>query len=372
MTLDERKSLVKSYLGKTVDIIIDRPIGYVHKKKNYTLTYPINYGYIPGVLGGDGEELDVYLLGTDKPVNEYRAKIIGIVYRKNDIEDKLIAAPENMIYNQAQIAEAIHFQEQYYDTCVEAVYQKSCGVIVYRTVNGKREYLCLLQNISGTYSVPKGHLEAFESEQDCAKRELFEETGIKTQLIDGFKTEFSYTFNTNSGTKHKSLTLFLAEYNGELNIDKNEIISYKWLDAEKAKQILPKGNDKVIDSVEEFLTKTHNMKLWLGAFGHIADGSKTIELRLNDEKRQQINVGDTIVFNCTKNNDTITARVKALHKFADFRELYSALPLDKCGYTANEAKTAKYTDMYDYYTEEQIKKYGALGIELCDIVFSKG
>lgn len=119
MTLGERKSLVKSYLGKTVDIIIDRPIDYVHKKPNYTLTYPINYGYIPGVLGGDDEELDVYLLGVDKPVNEYRAKIIGIVYRKNDIEDKLIAAPINVRFSQEEIANKINFQERYYDIEIE-------------------------------------------------------------------------------------------------------------------------------------------------------------------------------------------------------------------------------------------------------------
>lgn len=112
---------------------------------------------------------------------------------------------------------------------------------------------------------------------------------------------------------------------------------------------------------------THNMKLWRDAFQSIADGSKTIELRLNDEKRQQINIGDTIIFNCTKNNDVITAKVKALHKFTDFKELYECLPLDKCGYSKDEIETADYTDMYDYYSQEQIDKYGALGIELCDV-----
>lgn len=248
-----RKALVKSYLGKTVDIKIDRPIGYVHQKEKYSLTYPINYGYIPGVLGGDGEELDVYLMGVDKPVSEYKVKIIGIVHRENDVEDKLIAAPENMNFNQAQIAEAIHFQEKYYKTHVEAIYQKSCGVVVFRTVNGKREYLCLLQNLSCTYSVPKGHIEAFESEEECALRELFEETGIKAELINGFKAEINYTFRTRSGEKHKTVVLFLAEYNGELDIDHNEIISYQWLDTEKAKQTLPKGCSKVIDDVEKFL-----------------------------------------------------------------------------------------------------------------------
>lgn len=248
-----RKALVKSYLGKTVDIKIDRPIGYVHQKEKYSLTYPINYGYIEGVLGGDGEELDVYLLGVDKPVTEYCAKIIGIVHRENDVEDKLIAAPVGMIFNQSQIAEAIYFQEQYYKTYVEAIYQKSCGVVVFRTQSGKREYLCLLQNLSGTYSVPKGHIEAFETEKDCALRELFEETGIKAELIDGFKTEINYTFHTKSGDKHKTVVLFLAEYNGELDIDHNEISSYLWLDPEKAKQTLPKGCSKVIDDVEKFL-----------------------------------------------------------------------------------------------------------------------
>ncbi len=114
----------------------------------------------------------------------------------------------------------------------------------------------------------------------------------------------------------------------------------------------------------------HNMKLWREAFYKIADGSKTIELRLNDEKRGQINIGDTIVFNCTKNNDVITAKVKALYKFVDFKELYENLPLDKCGYSVDELQTAHYTDMEQYYSKEQIARYGALGIELCDISIS--
>ena len=77
LTMEERKALVKPYLGKTVRIEMDRPIGTPHPK-HPEIIYPINYGYIPGVLGGDGEELDVYLLGVDTPVDEYTAKVIGI------------------------------------------------------------------------------------------------------------------------------------------------------------------------------------------------------------------------------------------------------------------------------------------------------
>lgn len=114
-----RKALVKSYLGRTVDIKIDRPIGYVHKKEKYSLTYPINYGYIPGVIGGDGEELDVYLLGVNEPVTEYTAKIIGIAHREDDVEDKLVAAPVGLNFTKEEIEQVIYFQEQYYKTTIE-------------------------------------------------------------------------------------------------------------------------------------------------------------------------------------------------------------------------------------------------------------
>ena len=111
----------------------------------------------------------------------------------------------------------------------------------------------------------------------------------------------------------------------------------------------------------------HYMNLVPTAFVKIADGNKTIELRLNDEKRQRINVEDTIVFNCLGAKDIITAQVSGLHKFPDFKELYNALPLEKCGYTVAELDTAHYTDMEQYYTKEQIKKYGTLGIELYNV-----
>lgn len=113
-----RKALVKSYLGKTVDIQIDRPIGSVHPE-HPGLIYPVNYGHIPNVFGGDGEELDVYLLGIDVPVEEYTARIIGIVHRHNDVEDKLVAAAEGSNFDQNEILKAVHFQEQYYEIEIE-------------------------------------------------------------------------------------------------------------------------------------------------------------------------------------------------------------------------------------------------------------
>ncbi len=116
-----RKALVFSYLGKTVDIKIDRPLGSVHPK-HPDLVYPVNYGYIPKVIGGDGEELDVYLLGVDVAVKEYSARVIGIVHRHDDIEDKLVASPDGMNYTSLEIEKVVSFQEQYYNTEIEVLY----------------------------------------------------------------------------------------------------------------------------------------------------------------------------------------------------------------------------------------------------------
>lgn len=113
-----RKALVKSFLGKTVNLKIDRPVGTVHPRYP-DLVYPVNYGYIPNIPGGDSEELDVYLLGVDTPVHEYTARVIGIVHRHNDVEDKLVAAPEGIYFTKEEIAKAVQFQEQYYDTEIE-------------------------------------------------------------------------------------------------------------------------------------------------------------------------------------------------------------------------------------------------------------
>ena len=104
------------------------------------------------------------------------------------------------------------------------------------------------------------------------------------------------------------------------------------------------------------------MKLNEIPFEKIKYGSKTIELRLYDEKRRKMNVGDVICFK--SKTDKLTAIVKSIHIFKNFEELYAALPLDKCGYSAAELATASPDDMLNYYTKEQIEKYGVVGIEI--------
>ena len=114
LSTEERQALVDSLMGKTVDVIIDRPIGFVHFTKGITLHYTINYGYLPGITGGDGEEQDVYVLGVDEPLETFTGRIIAAVLRADDNEDKLVAAPEGMTFSKEEILDAIRFVEKYF------------------------------------------------------------------------------------------------------------------------------------------------------------------------------------------------------------------------------------------------------------------
>ncbi len=106
------------------------------------------------------------------------------------------------------------------------------------------------------------------------------------------------------------------------------------------------------------------MKLNPLPFGMIKSGKKTIELRLFDEKRQRIKAGDVIDFTNTYNGEKMRATVKKLHLFDSFEELYKTLPLLQCGYTAEDIDTAQPSDMEQYYSAAEQKKYGVVGIEL--------
>ena len=102
----------KEYLNKTVTIKIDRPMGSRHPKHGFF--YPVNYGFVPNTTSGDGEELDAYLLGVFEPVETYTGKVIAIIHRTNDDDDKLIIAPEDKTYTPDQIRALTEFQERFF------------------------------------------------------------------------------------------------------------------------------------------------------------------------------------------------------------------------------------------------------------------
>ena len=101
-------------IGKVVKVVVDRPLGSHHPKHN-DLIYSVNYGYIPGIFAPDGEEQDAYILGVDKPVAEFEGKVIAIIHRLNDMEDKWVVAPEGKSFTREEIANSVAFQEKFFD-----------------------------------------------------------------------------------------------------------------------------------------------------------------------------------------------------------------------------------------------------------------
>ena len=102
-------------IGAIVKVVVDRPLGS-HHPKHEDIVYPVNYGFIPGVIAPDGEEQDAYILGIHEPVREFEGRVIAILHRLDDVEDKWVVAPEGMTFSKHEIEQLTHFQEQYFDS----------------------------------------------------------------------------------------------------------------------------------------------------------------------------------------------------------------------------------------------------------------
>ena len=227
-SVDYRNKIISDYMGKIVHVVIDRPVGYHHGD----IIYPVNYGYIPGVIAGDGEEQDAYILGISEPLSAFDGQVVGAVRRTNDCEDKLVVAPVGERYNQAQIAEAVYFQEKYFVSTIDSLLRKSCGVIPYRISRGEKEYLILLQR-NNCWSFPKGHMEAGETVEETALRELKEETGLSAILILNQQVVLEYDIPPYT---KKQVVLFLGQVDGNVSEQESEIINHKWVNAEELRE----------------------------------------------------------------------------------------------------------------------------------------
>ena len=106
--------MARQLIGSRVRGIIDRPLGSAHPKYP-EIVYPVNYGYVEGVFAADGEEQDVYVLGTNEPLRTFEGTVIAVYHRINDCEDKWIVSLDGKNYTDEEILYAIRFQEQYFD-----------------------------------------------------------------------------------------------------------------------------------------------------------------------------------------------------------------------------------------------------------------
>lgn len=100
-------------IGKTVSVTVDRPLGSAHPQHK-DMIYPVNYGYVAGIIAPDGEEQDAYILGVSEPLSAFTGTVIAVIRRINDAEDKWVVAPDGVTFTKEENAEKTRFQEQYF------------------------------------------------------------------------------------------------------------------------------------------------------------------------------------------------------------------------------------------------------------------
>lgn len=111
------------FLNKIVNVKIDRPLGSKHPK--YDFIYPVNYGYVPNTISGDGEELDCYILGIYEPLVSFTGKCIAVIHRINDKDDKIVVVPEGKSFSDVEIRYLTNFQERFFESEILRIYKNS-------------------------------------------------------------------------------------------------------------------------------------------------------------------------------------------------------------------------------------------------------
>ncbi|WP_367277889.1 hypothetical protein [Clostridium sp.] len=118
--IQERKIATyrRNVMNSIVKVVIDRPLGSYHPKHK-DIYYSVNYGYVPGIIAPDGEEQDAYVLGINEPIKELIGKVVAIIHRNDDVEEKWVVVPQGMKITKAEIQEQVNFQEKYFDSLIE-------------------------------------------------------------------------------------------------------------------------------------------------------------------------------------------------------------------------------------------------------------
>ncbi len=109
-------ALANRFLGQTVTVSIDRPLGSRHPQHGFL--YGVNYGFVPGTLAPDGAELDAYVLGVSVPLTAFSGLAVAVIHRDDDDDDKLVVLPEGLSLSDTEMMDAVRFQEQWFKSAV--------------------------------------------------------------------------------------------------------------------------------------------------------------------------------------------------------------------------------------------------------------
>ena len=236
-------------LGKLVRVCITDPVGSPLPNGN---TYMLNHGKPIGKFKTSSPISGVLILGIDNPVKHFDGRVVAIIKFRDNGEQKLVASPKSKRYINWEIDNSVKFYTEGRPYTLECFYERSCGAVVFRKINEDYRYLLIRNRRSSNWSFPKGHVEAGESQEDTAMREVLEETGLHINIIPGFISKSQYSIQNKI---QKTVQLYVATTNDtQTRIQAEEIEDYIWLTYENALRSLKFENDKtILTDPREFL-----------------------------------------------------------------------------------------------------------------------
>ena len=279
-------------LGKTVTVMIDRPLGSYHPEHE-TLRYALNYGYIKGIAAGDGECQDAYVMGVEEPAETVSGRVIAVLHRRDDVEDKWVVAPEGLSFDRGEILRATHFQERFFDIEIfcegrtkgeeikmEEFAIPGAGGIIVAERDGLPQVLLQERSKpdapletagSGILEIPAGKIRAFENVFDALRREIAEETGLSITEIEGeagasvYRSDrykvvnfapFACAQNT-AGTYPVMVLVFICHATGNLLDASDEARNFRWVGIDALAEMLAREPQRFypmhVDTLRKFV-----------------------------------------------------------------------------------------------------------------------
>jgi 8-oxo-dGTP pyrophosphatase MutT (NUDIX family) len=224
-------------------------LGGIHEAEITSTYFLYSGGKRQGVLNCgktvySGKEIKVFVIGTNEPCTKFRGQVVAIAKdRLEEQEDVWILVSEKTIIYEPKLIMLLGKYlpaDRYKYVCY---YEKSCGAVMYTQHEGTRKFI-LITNISGHIGFPKGHIEINESEKQTALREVYEETGVNTNLVEGFRESYNYLIN---GFIKKKAVYYLAPFDvKDIKMNIMEISEYRLVTLEQALSILNFKHDRDI------------------------------------------------------------------------------------------------------------------------------
>lgn len=229
-------------LGKFVKVRVTSPMHSFNNR--FGFKYKLNYGVIDSFKSNKRSVQGAYIMGINHPVRNFDGRVIAVIKRQSCRGMAWVVAPKSTRYIINDIKQAIEFAEGRNNYSIECLYESSCGAVIFRKDSEERKFLLIRNRRSAHWGFPKGHIEAGESEEDTAIREVFEETGLNIKIVPGFVKKSEYTIQ---GKIEKSVSIFLAETDEcDYRLQEEEIEECGWFAYEDALRILNYENDKYI------------------------------------------------------------------------------------------------------------------------------